>query len=254
MIRVQIIDDNYEASKALATYLNQDDEIKVIDISTDGRKGKNNYLRLKPDILILDLQLPSMNGAEILDCLWKLEDKKRNGCNVIAISDYFDKYIFGSAGKLRSCIPKPFDAYQIKIRIKEIYEEIQLSNFNNYIDDCRNKCLEILTNLHLKPGNENTIILTEAVILLIESRLTLFTLKDDIYEVLGKKLNISPKRIQWNLDRAMRILTSKCSINTIQKVFPNYNETTITLKPLICLIANKLDPEHSYSEHIHCIQ
>lgn len=254
MIRVQIIDDNYEASKALATYLNQDDEIKVIDISTDGKKGKNNYLRLKPDILILDLQLPSMNGAEILDCLWKFEDKKRNGCNVIAISDYFDKYIFGRAGKLHSCIPKPFDAYQIKTRIKEIYKELQLSDFNKYIADCRNKCLEILTNLHLKPGNESTIILTEAVILLIESRQTLFTLKDDIYEVLGKKLNISHKRIQWNLDRAMRILTSNCSINTIQKVFPNYNQTTITLKTLICLIANKLDPEHSYSEHTHCIQ
>jgi len=254
MIRVQIIDDNYEASKALATYLNQDEEIRVINISIDGKKGKNNYLRLKPDVLILDLQLPSMNGAEILDYLWKIADNKRSGCNVIAISDYFDKYRFGYAGKLHSCIPKPFDAYQIKNRIKEIYEEQQLSAFNKHIDACRVECQQILTTLHLKPGNESTIILMEAVILLIESQKTLFTLKDDIYEVLGKKLNISRKRIQWNLDRAMRILTSNCSISTIQKVFPNYKQTSITLKTLICLIANKLDPEHSYSEHIHCIQ
>lgn len=254
MIRVQIIDDNYVAAKALATYLNQDDEIKVINISTDGKKGKNNYLRLKPDILILDLQLPSMNGAEILDYLWKIADDKRSGCNVIAISDYFDKYRFGYTGKLHSCIPKPFDAFQIKNRIKEIYKELQISAFNTHINNCRNKCREILTNLHLKPGNESTIILIEAIISLIESQKTLFTLKDDIYEVLGKKLNISHKHIRWNLDRAMRILTSNCSITTIQKIFPNYNQTTITLKTLICLIANKLDSEHSYSEHTHCIR
>jgi len=254
MIRVQIIDDNYEASKALATYLNQDDEIKVINISTDGKKGKNNYLKLRPDILILDLQLPSMNGAEILDYLSKDADDKKRGSNVIAISDYFDKYRFGYAGKLHSCIPKPFDAYQIKSRIKEIYKEQQIATFNTHIDNCRNECREILTNLHLKPGNESSVILLEAIILLIESQKTLFTLKEDIYEVLGKKLNISPKHIQWNLDRAIRILTSKCSINTIQKTFPNYNQTAITLKTLICLIANKLDPEHSYSERPHCVQ
>jgi len=254
MIRVQIIDDNYEASKVLATYLNQDDEIQVINISTDGKKGKDNYLRLRPDVLLLDLQLPSMNGAEILDCLSKVADDKEPDDNVIAISDYFYKYRFGYAGKLHSCIPKPFDACEIKNRIKEIYAKQQLSAFNTYIADCRKKCREILTSLNLKLSNESTIILMEAVILLIESQKTIFTLKEDIYPVLGPKLNISPKRVQWNLDRAMRIFSSNCSINTIYKVFPNCKDSSITLKPLICLIANKLDPEHSYSEASHCVQ
>jgi len=249
MIKVQIIDDNIHASKILAAYLNQDPNIKVIDISADGEKGKNNYLKLKPDVLILDLELPSMNGAEILDYLSKSQDNISGGINVIVVSAHFKDYNFDFTTKLHSCITKPYELYQVKDRIKIVYNSFL---FDNFLKKCRESCYDIMTDLHLKPSNEHTKYLMESALYLIENQKTSFQLTD-ICENLSKKFNKSERHIHWDLERAMRSLKSNCTISNFRKVFPNYKHSSITLKQLISLIANKLDPEHSYSEHTHCI-
>jgi len=253
MITVQIIDDNIPAATALKEYLNMDPDIKVINISSDGKKGRDNYLRLKPDVLLLDLQLPSMDGSEILDYLCKHTDDKKRGNNVIAISSYFEKYRFKYTTKLHSCIPKPFESLEVKERIKEVYKAQQISHFDEFIKKCRASCYDIMTDLCLKPSNEQTQYLIEAVIYVIENQKTSFVL-NDICEKLSIKFNKSERIINWNLVRAMRTLNKDCTIKAFKKVFPNYTQTSITLKQLISLIANKLDPEHSYSEHTHCLQ
>jgi len=249
MITVQIIDDNVPASEALAQYLNQDPDIKVINISSDGEKGKNNCLKLKPDILLLDLELPSMNGIEILDCICKSSPDVNNRINVIAISEYFYKYTPNYTSKLHSCIAKPYELSQVRDRIKEVYEEFLTKNF---LEKCRESCYDIMTDLCLKPSNEHTKCLMEAALYLVESQKTSFLLTD-ICEKLSQRLNKSEEHINWNLERAMRSLKENCTLSTFREVFPNYKHSTITLKQLISLIANKLDPAHSYSERTHCI-
>ena len=249
MIKVQIIDDNVPATEILATYLNQDPDIKVINISADGKQGKNNYFKLKPDILILDLELPSMNGIEILDCICKSPEDAKRGLNVIALSEYFYKYKPNYTMKLHSCISKPYELYQIRDRIKEVYEEYI---FENFLEKCRLSCYDIMTDLHLKPSNEHTKCLMEAALYIIEAKKTSFSLTDTC-EKLSLRLQKPETHINWNLERAMRSIKENCTLSTFQEVFPNHKNSTITLKQVISLIANKLDPEHSYSEHTHCI-
>ncbi|MBE5813122.1 MAG: response regulator [Clostridiales bacterium] len=249
MITVQIIDDNIHASQILASYLNQDPDIKVVNISADGEKGKNNYLKLKPDVLILDLELPSMNGAEILDCLCKSEDNVSHSVNVIVVSAHFKDYNFDFATKLHSCIEKPYELYQIKDRIKTVYNSFV---FDNFLEKCRESCYDLMTDLYLKPSNEYTKCLMEAVLYLIAEQKTSFLLTD-ICKNLSKKFNKSERLINWNLERAARSLKDNCPFTTFREVFPNYKHSSFTLKQLISLIANKLDPGHSYTEQTHCI-
>ena len=64
-ITVQIAEDQSILAMQIANFLTQDKDIKIINISSTGEETINSYTALSPDILILDLNLPNKNGAEV---------------------------------------------------------------------------------------------------------------------------------------------------------------------------------------------
>lgn len=64
--RVLIIDDSAFMRRALARRIELDPRFKVIDVAEDGREGIDKALRLKPDVITLDVDMPVLNGLEAL--------------------------------------------------------------------------------------------------------------------------------------------------------------------------------------------
>ena len=62
--RVLIIEDDADAASVLEAYLKR--ENFDIAISGDGRIGLEMARQWKPDLILLDIMLPSMNGSEVL--------------------------------------------------------------------------------------------------------------------------------------------------------------------------------------------
>ncbi len=65
-IRVLIIDDSPFVRKALLRIFDSDPLIKVVDTASNGREGLEKALLLKPDVITLDVQMPEMDGLEVL--------------------------------------------------------------------------------------------------------------------------------------------------------------------------------------------
>lgn len=65
-ISIMITDDHSMIREGLKSLLELDDDIKVIAEAVDGRDCLDKLDIYKPDVLLLDINMPNMNGLEVL--------------------------------------------------------------------------------------------------------------------------------------------------------------------------------------------
>lgn len=63
-IRVVIVDDDPLVRSALSHFVSRDPEITVIAEAETGREGIETVERERPDVVMMDVQMPEMNGIE----------------------------------------------------------------------------------------------------------------------------------------------------------------------------------------------
>jgi DNA-binding NarL/FixJ family response regulator len=62
VITVLIVDDHQILREGLCAMLNEDHTIKVVGDAKDGDEGVAQALKLKPDVVLMDIQMPLVNG------------------------------------------------------------------------------------------------------------------------------------------------------------------------------------------------
>ncbi|HEY7780732.1 MAG TPA: response regulator transcription factor [Ktedonobacterales bacterium] len=64
MIRVLIVDDQVIVCEGLKVVLEASPTIRVVGMAHDGAKAVESVQRLEPDLVLMDLKMPGMNGAQ----------------------------------------------------------------------------------------------------------------------------------------------------------------------------------------------
>ena len=68
-VRVLIVDDSALMRRLLSDLLSTSPEIEVIGVARDGREAVAQALRLKPDVITLDVEMPELSGLEALPAI-----------------------------------------------------------------------------------------------------------------------------------------------------------------------------------------
>ena len=63
-IRVMLVDDHKMISEVLSALLAREPDIEVVAIADNGREAISTAREVKPDIIVMDLSMPEMNGLE----------------------------------------------------------------------------------------------------------------------------------------------------------------------------------------------
>ncbi len=63
-IRTLVVDDSAAALRSICVFLKLNPEIDVIGTAPDGRQGLAAAHALRPDLVLVDVQMPVMNGIE----------------------------------------------------------------------------------------------------------------------------------------------------------------------------------------------
>lgn len=71
MIKVLVVDDSALVRKLLTEELNKQKDIEVVGTAMNPYIARDKIVKLKPDVLTLDLEMPRMDGLSFLAKLMK---------------------------------------------------------------------------------------------------------------------------------------------------------------------------------------
>ena len=64
-VRILIADDNPYMRTAYKRILDTQDDFQVVGMAADGKEALEKATALKPDVAILDIRMPKMDGIEV---------------------------------------------------------------------------------------------------------------------------------------------------------------------------------------------
>ncbi len=107
MIRVVVVDDEPMVCAHLRTILGSSGDIEVVDEAHDGAAGVEAVVRSRPDLVLMDLRMPGVDGLTAIERIGKLADPP-----VVVVLTTFDadQYVLralraGAAGFLVKSTP-----------------------------------------------------------------------------------------------------------------------------------------------------
>lgn len=86
MVSVIIVDDHEIVRKGLIAYLQTEDDINVIGEAGSGNEGAKLALKLKPDVVLMDLIMENGTGIEATKFI--LDEYPQ--CKIIILTSYYD--------------------------------------------------------------------------------------------------------------------------------------------------------------------
>src|ERR1700761_8129612 len=104
MIKALIIDDEPLARMVVKEYIQQFEQIEILQECNDGFEGLKAIQLHQPDLIFLDVQMPKINGFEMLE----LVDKQP----AVIFTTAFDEYAI-----------KAFEAHAIDYLLKPVTKE-----------------------------------------------------------------------------------------------------------------------------------
>lgn len=112
---ILIVEDDADSANVLEAYLKRD--FFDVAIAKNGLEGVELHHRLKPDLVLLDMMLPLMNGAEVLNII-----RKRGSTPVIMVTAMGDEP--EKLGALRygadDYVVKPYNPKEVVARVQAV--------------------------------------------------------------------------------------------------------------------------------------
>ncbi len=87
MIRILIADDHGVVAEGLKSLVEAESDMQVVGLVGDGREAVRLAREAQPDVIVMDLSMPELNGADATRAILQREPK----CRVIVLSMYAER-------------------------------------------------------------------------------------------------------------------------------------------------------------------
>ncbi len=117
-IKAVIIDDEQLARELINNYLKDIPEVEIIGECSNGFEGIKTIQELKPDLIFLDIQMPKLNGFEMLEILDEIPE-------VIFITAHNQFAIKAFEMNAVDYLLKPYSADRLIFAVQKALEKIR---------------------------------------------------------------------------------------------------------------------------------
>ena len=261
-ITVLIADDNQEFSMTLATYLKNQDDMTVIGRAKDGNEALDMIPNLMPDVVLLDVIMPHLDGIGVLEKLNMIKMNKKPIC--IMLSAVGQDKITRRAVELGAeyYVVKPFDIELLITRIREL-KNYRPSQNNNFIsrDMQVQQYIEISNGQEKKEENLEALVtnvihevgvpahikgyqyLREAIIMVVNDIDVINQITKSLYPKIADKFTTTPSRVERAIRHAIEVAWGRGQQDVVENIF-GYTISAAKGKPtnseFIAMIADKL--------------
>lgn len=96
------------------------EEYEIVGEAKSGDQAVEMYKELKPDVLLLDINMPKMNG---IDALSAIIDQDKDARVIMCSDQKYESMIMMALKKgAKDFVIKPFTSYDIFLAVKKLFE------------------------------------------------------------------------------------------------------------------------------------
>lgn len=259
-ITVLIADDNKEFCNILNDYLLNQRDIMVIGTAKDGLEALKLIEEKKPDLVVLDIIMPHLDGLGVLEKLntMNLEPMPR----IIVLSAVGQDKITQRAITLGAdyYVIKPFDMEVFTKRIRQMFnntitsdeskksisfmepQDVKMPTRKEPLDlesEITNIIHEIGVPAHIKGYSY----LREAITMVVNDMELLSAVTKELYPSIAKKYNTTASRVERAIRHAIEVAWGRGQVDAINKLFGytiHNDKGKPTNSEFIAMVADKL--------------
>lgn len=257
-IKILIGDDNKDFCIILNEYLNTQADFEVVGIAKDGLEVVDLIESTFPDVVILDIIMPHLDGLGVLERLNTMHLEKRP--KVIVLSAVGQDKITQKALTLGAeyYVVKPFDMEIFAKRIRECFGMVSNdSDRKNYIiptsvisapaattpRELESAITNIIHEIGVPAHIKGYVYLREAITMVVNNMELLSAITKELYPSISRKFNTTPSRVERAIRHAIEVAWGRGRVDVINNLF-GYTIHNVKGKPtnseFIAMIADKL--------------
>lgn len=253
-IKVAIADDNKEFSDILQECLNREPDIELVGVAYNGEQILSIIEEKLPDVIILDIIMPHLDGLGVLERLNLSNNTKRP--KIIMLTAFGQETITQRVVELGAdyYILKPFNMDVLISRIRQLAGTVNMSHpitaaatmpviKSRPIDvEVTNIIREIGIPAHIK-GYQY---LRDAIMMIVAEVELLGAVTKVLYPMIAEKYSTTPSRVERAIRHAIEVAWNRGNIEMINKIFGytiKLDKGKPTNSEFMAMIADKLRME-----------
>lgn len=214
MKTVLIADGDFVFAKALSCALEATGKFQVIDIALNGEQAVRTVEERHPDILVMDIMLPELDGLGVLErirCVTPLP-------TVIASSMFISNYVAVAAMDLgvRQLIKKPCDVESVVENVERVCRILPRRGAEN---DRKGLIANTLHDVGIPANLKGYTYLIDALDLAITNPDAPFSMEQFIYIPIAQQRSVKPEHVSRAIKRAIDIAWDRGDLDTLQSYF-----------------------------------
>lgn len=266
-INVAITDDNEQIRRNLKDILSKEKDMTIVGIASDGLEAMAMIRRTTPDVLLLDLIMPKMDGLTVLEEIQKDKTMEKKPAVIVLTAmdrESITKEALESGASY--VILKPFDQ---KVLLKKIRQSREGKNQDEdqkklislvgaRTESDREYQLEIIvTNIIHEIGVPAHIkgyqYLRDSIRMAVLDMDILNSITKQLYPTIAKMHHTTSSRVERAIRHAIEVAWNRGKMDTIHELF-GYTIQSGKGKPtnseFIALIADKIHLEYKNAMHV----
>ncbi len=251
-VKILVADDNKEFCELLKDYFTQQEDFILTGIAYNGLEALEMIEQHNPDVVILDIIMPHLDGIGVLE---KLSTGTINPRPKVIMLTAFGQETFTQRAMDLGAdyyVLKPFDFSVLATRIRQLADGF---NVSQYVSPVKPKNLDIaVTNIIHEMGVPAHIkgyhYLRDAILMVINEINLLGAVTKELYPMIAQKYNTTPSRVERAIRHAIELAWDRGNVEMMTKFFGytiNLERGKPTNSEFIAMVADKLRIEAKVS-------
>ncbi|HHV64806.1 MAG TPA: sporulation transcription factor Spo0A [Peptococcaceae bacterium] len=260
LIRVLLADDNRDFIEILREYITSQEDMVLVGVAYNGNDALEIIMKEEPDVVILDIIMPHLDGLGVLEKLSTYGHKPK----VIVLTSFGQESMTQRAVQLGAdyYILKPFDLETLGKRIRQLVHSVEIPavktpskailTYNDLNDKTSGlkspKIAEVeVTKMIQQMGVPAHVkgyqYLRDAIVCVINDVSLLGAVTKELYPLIAKKYNTTPSRVERAIRHAIELAWDRGNIEFMNKFFGytiNVDRGKPTNSEFIAMVADKL--------------
>lgn len=248
-LRVLVADDNKELASILKQYLQEQERMKVIGVAYNGFEALTLIQELAPDIVILDMVMPYLDGMGVLERLAEKEISTRP--KIVILSAFGQDSITRRAVELGAdyYLVKPFDLETLAQRLRQMVNwddsSEEVSFYRNQRDEMTREDLvmSILQKIGISPSLKGYRYLSDAILTVSYKPEYSSGITKILYPEIAKKHSTTPSRVERAIRHAIQVAWTRGDTGYIEQRFgaiPGGGDRRPTNSEFIAFMADRI--------------